>query len=364
MNEECPRCREYVAKGGFFCGACGRRLRNAEGDVLPTESDPFFGEYAPMPEKQQFGLIELILLAVCFVVMAIAVFEAITLAVHIPEISLFLSDKYLYFFLLTPFPQTVFFLHGFALQAYLVLMTVIIIACVTIAIRKLADGIRAPGGKIEPGGAENTAAFWICIFLCAGLVINFIVTLITTAAGSEIGVPDFGGKIEQMFLMADAAFWEEIVTRMLFIGVPMALISLVVTRKKESFKCLFGGFGMSMTAVALIIISGVIFGLAHYPGWENQLWKVISTGVMGIFLGYLFVRFGLYAAILLHFITNFLSSFNWMGAEWLLIILTLLLLAMGFVALAYILKRLSSSGRAIKSLPSFKNGFIKTNDRI
>jgi membrane protease YdiL (CAAX protease family) len=87
---------------------------------------------------------------------------------------------------------------------------------------------------------------------------------------------------------------------------------------------------------------------------------VLTAAIMGGFLGYMFVRFGLYASILLHFITNYLSSFDWMRADILGIIVTLALLGIGFVSLGYIIHRVRKSKDAINSLPTFKNGFIKS----
>ena len=379
MNEECPRCTEYKMNGKLYCGACGRYLGDSEqidggcprcawykaeenfycgacGRYLGTMGYP--QTQSPDAEKRP-SFIELILLTVCIAFMFIAVFEAITLAVHFPEIFSFLANARLNMILILPFPVAVFSISGLALQMYWTFVVTIIIACVIITIQKLMVKARSSGGITKLGAAEDTAAFWICVSISAMFMINFIVTVLTMASGSDVNVPDFGNKIEQMFGMANAAFWEEIITRVLYIGVPMVFISLFITGRNESYRCIFGGFGMSKTAVVLIIISGVIFGLAHYPGWDDQIWKVITAGLMGMFLGYVFVRFGLYASILLHFINNYLSSFDWMGVGGLLVIVSLLLLATGLIALIYILMRANNFGGSAAALPSFKNGYVK-----
>jgi hypothetical protein len=191
------------------------------------------------------------------------------------------------------------------------------------------------------------------------IVINFVLVVIWMMGDNDVTTPDFGDNIERMFLFADASVWEEIISRVLFIGVPMMIISFIVTQKKESLRCLLGGFGMSTTALVLIFISGAIFGIAHYSGWDNQEWKVIATAIMGIFMGYVFVRFGLYAAILMHFITDYLSAFDWMGIGDATIWISLVMLITGFFALLYIIYRLAKSGGTLRSMPAFKNGFIK-----
>ncbi|MCL1979352.1 MAG: CPBP family intramembrane metalloprotease [Methanomassiliicoccaceae archaeon] len=357
MNDQCPRCREYADEGRSFCGACGRDLRSdvGSGSYSVRTQDA----QGAVPEKQQAGFVETVLLVTCIFVIFIAAFEAFTMVVNSWDIFSFLSDRSLGFFLLLPFPQVIFSLEGLALQIYWVLVAIVLLSCVAIAIWKFISAVKSSGNVLKQGATENTAAFWVCVFLAAMMFINFIITSIVIASGSDVTVPDFGDKIEMMFLLADAPFWEEIAARVLFIGLPMALISLVVYRKKESLRCLIGGFGMSTTAVVLIIISGAIFGMAHYSGWDEQWWKVLTAGIMGIFLGYMFVRFGLYASMLTHFVINYLSSFDWMGAGGFEVFMSLALIVVGFFALYYILKRLVDSKEAINALPAFYNGFIK-----
>jgi membrane protease YdiL (CAAX protease family) len=280
------------------------------------------------------------------------------MVMNTPDILDLLSGLSYYYFLLAPLPTKVFVLEGGA-QLMWAAEVIIILACVAYAVIKFIKAVLPSQGKLKKGAVENTAIFWISISLCVMLVISFIVALILLMTGNDQTSPDFGSKIEQMFLLADAAVWEELVTRVAFIGVPMTIISLIVTKKKESLKCLFGGFGVSGVAVILMIISGAIFGIAHYSGWDGQAWKVLTAGIMGFFLGYVFVRFGLYASILLHFINNYLSSFEWMGAEGAFILIFLLLILAGFIALVYIAYRVWTSRKAIDSLPVFRNVFIK-----
>jgi len=351
MSNGCPKCDEYRDRGTPFCGACGRNLNDAGSE------EPSFGHYsnshgypAAEPEKPRLDLITFILLAATVFVIFIAVFEAITLAVNAPEVFGFLSGKSYPAFVLVPSIHILFFWDDFELQLYWILLAVVILSCVTTTIVRFFEVARSPGGLAKPGAAEKTAAFWVCIFLCAMLIINFIAIFIVLMMGHEISVPPLGGKLADMFELANASVWEEVVTRVLYIGVPIAFISLVAG-KKDSLKCIFGGFGMSTTAIVLIIISSAIFGLAHYDGWDNQVWKVLTTGIMGVFLGYLFVRFGLYAAILFHFITDYFQAFDWMGVGGFFVVVELLLLAVGFVALIYIIMKIIDSKKSIRSLP-------------
>ncbi|MCL2032240.1 MAG: CPBP family glutamic-type intramembrane protease [Methanomassiliicoccaceae archaeon] len=362
MSNGCPRCGEYAADGKSFCGACGSPLGgiNTERPHQGPVSGGPARSYQPAGSGRiQPGPVEIFLVMVCIFFLFIVIFETITMFIHSPDIFSFLSDKSLSFFVLVPLPKVIFSLGGLALQIYWAAVVSIILSCVVTTVQKLIEAARSPGGITKPGIIEGTAALWVSVLFCAMFAISFIVLLVQFMIGSDATTPDFGSKIEQMFLLADAAVWEEIVTRLLLIGVPMAVISLIITKKKESLKCLLGGFGMSMTAFILIIVSGAIFGLAHYSGWDDQAWKVLTAGITGAFLGYVFVRFGLYASILMHFATNYLSSFDWMGVSWIGGVMVLLIVVAGFAALLYIIMKLAGSRESIDSLPIFWNGYAK-----
>jgi membrane protease YdiL (CAAX protease family) len=64
--------------------------------------------------------------------------------------------------------------------------------------------------------------------------------------------------------------------------------------------------GISPLEWALIILTSVVFGLAHYllgGGW--QVGKVSTAFLSGLVLGIMFVAYGAYAAILLHWFFNY-----------------------------------------------------------
>ncbi|AIZ57082.1 CAAX amino terminal protease self- immunity [Candidatus Methanoplasma termitum] len=347
MSDECPRCREYAANGSSYCGSCGRALGHS-------------GSRNGAVKNSRRGLSSVILQFACVIVVLIVIVELITLFAKSGDVFSLLKDVELPFFLLVPSPEIVFSIGILGPQIYWILVIIIIFSSAVFAIWKFFVETEKNGGLSEPNASENTAFFWVCVSLCAMLTIHYIIVFIlTNMLGVEVTTPDFGSVTEQVFGFANAAVWEEMVTRLLYIGGPIAIISLIMTRKIDSLKCLLGGFGMSRTAVLFIIISSIIFGAAHYSGWDNQAWKVLTATIMGLFFGYVFVRFGLYASILLHFITDFWSSFDWIGLGGIGIILAFLLIGFGFVALYYILKRIIGSKESIAGMPLFKNGLIE-----
>lgn len=141
--------------------------------------------------------------------------------------------------------------------------------------------------------------------------------------------PSFFSEIPEWYLifsLLNAPVYEELIFRVLMIGVPMALGSLVLrvsglARGRVpagstsgryllgSFRYLLGG-GLSRRSSLTVLLpallflgaSSLVFGLAHAPGYG--VWKVLPAGVAGLAMGYLFLRHGLHAAIIFHFATD------------------------------------------------------------
>jgi hypothetical protein len=106
-----------------------------------------------------------------------------------------------------------------------------------------------------------------------------------------------------MILLADASVWEEVVARVMFIGIPLLFLNPSKKWNLDRFKILLGGKGkFGISEVVLILISSSFFGLAHI-GWGP--WKVLPTFVTGALFGYLYIKVGLHAAIAMHFLFDY-----------------------------------------------------------
>lgn len=66
-----------------------------------------------------------------------------------------------------------------------------------------------------------------------------------------------------------------------------------------------GGFRIGPLEAFFITGSALMFGYAHVAGWD--LWKLLPTFIAGLGFGYLFLKVGIHAAILLHFSFDYLS---------------------------------------------------------
>jgi hypothetical protein len=132
----------------------------------------------------------------------------------------------------------------------------------------------------------------------------------------------------RMFLLADASVWEEISGRVVLIGIPLLIIRSISGKRGVQWKQLVGGTAhFGRTEVVLILISATLFGLAHL-GWGP--WKVIPTFVHGLMFGYLFVKVGLHASIVMHFLFDYTGFINEItgiyGPTWILVFFTTILL--------------------------------------
>ncbi|MCI4371774.1 MAG: CPBP family intramembrane metalloprotease, partial [Thermoplasmata archaeon] len=139
-----------------------------------------------------------------------------------------------------------------------------------------------------------------------------------------------------LYDLANAGVYEEFAFRVLLIGVPMALGSLVLRVMEvnrggpangagtagrhivSAWKYLVGGVlrrdspkETLVAAWAFLVASSAIFGLAHAPGWGS--WKVIPAMVAGLGFGYLFLRHGIGAAVLAHFVNDYALSLSLEG---------------------------------------------------
>jgi len=333
MSNECPQCGNVFGTGNRYCRVCGCYI----GDISV--------------EKKRDALTTILLLAAVFVIFILIV-ELVCLFTKTPDIIDFLGGVSfkLYFMVID---AHVVVLSGWTLQAYWIVVVISIAASAMYAVYRFVRTLT----KKEEAESENTGMFWVSNSICFSLFFSMVITMILLSLGQEMTSPfDDRTDVEMMFLSANAALWEEIMSRVLIIGVPMTLVSIAITKKASAFKCLFGGFKFSLLAVILIMLSSALFGIAH-SGWD-QTWKIFQTGIMGLFMGYVFVRFGLYASILLHFITNYLSAFQWLdfGGDVASAFIVLILMCLGFVALLYLIKNIADSKETIKSLPRFYDG--------
>jgi len=189
---------------------------------------------------------------------------------------------------------------------YLLLVSTIVLSAIWVFLRSARGFVGELTMKSE---ARNHSPFFdVCGLMFAVFFINTAIVLAMMAIGSEIADPiEEMEPWELLIILANASVWEELVVRVLMIGLPLIAVDAAMRRglRKPHKYLLGGGISIGRVEVALILVSSVIFGFGHLEGWG--VWKVFPSGLAGVAFGYIYLRHGLAASILLHFSFDYLS---------------------------------------------------------
>ena len=247
------------------------------------------------------------------------------------------TDAYFYFYLPLPLPELLYLVYitqdPAQFLAYFAFIVVAIVAAglwYTWRDRKLTwSAFTAPLGAI--GQRLRSMSGWVAVaqVWMATMFFQYALILLLAFAGSPPSSPFNQTTTNAWVLLFDysaASVYEELAFRALLVGVPMAVGALVLrgVRRRRRYpyevgtprstvlgglRYLWGGQlrkessrEAQLAAWILIFVSALLFGLAHAPGWG--WWKVLPAFVVGLGMGYVFVRHGIGAAILLHFATD------------------------------------------------------------
>jgi len=188
-------------------------------------------------------------------------------------------------------------------------------------------------GMIPPLRTDNTIVLVFRMYI-AILGFSFIYNIILSLFTVQPEVPDFGSMPlwEQLHAFAEASVWEEVLTRVLALGVPLMLYHMWTGRAKASpgRYLVGGGFPIDTAAFAIMTFQALVFALAHVAGWD--LWKVLPTLISGYAFGYLFLKRGVWAGVMLHFTFDYLGMTADALAQWGMDLATPLLVAQIFLA--------------------------------
>jgi len=287
---------------------------------------------------KQFGALSSLTL---FFYLAIAVFAMVLIA---PEILQNLLTRTASLFVITPSVVPILSIGGVVLVGYFVFL---VLAILISYLYSMGESLLPAANEVILGkpGRHSTILTVGGLFF-AVLVLNFIYYLLVESSGVSPNVPDFGSEPlwASTFDFANASVWEEIISRVLLIGIPLLWIDLLFRRKQllPPIRYLVGGkMRFGFIECALILFSATMFGFAHVGGWD--IWKVFPSLISGLCFGYLFIRIGLYAAIVFHFAFDFLTvptRYFGAGASLALDVFTLIWLAAGLMFIIYYSMRL------------------------
>jgi len=147
---------------------------------------------------------------------------------------------------------------------------------------------------------------WLSILILASVIINFI------QEGFEIAIvpPLADNDLIQFFYVSLAPVMEEFGFRLLLLGVPLFVFYAHKFSLKYFLRCLWTPNILDVhngkKALFLIMFIGILFGFAHIAFGES--WsegKFAQASVSGIILGWVYIRYGFVASVLIHWATNY-----------------------------------------------------------
>jgi len=165
---------------------------------------------------------------------------------------------------------------------------------------------------------------WFSILILISVLINFI----QEGFGIVTIPPPTDNDLIQFFYVSLAPLVEEFGFHLILIGVPLFAIYSHKSSIKYFIKCLWNPGTLDIhdykKAIFLIVFVGIVFGFAHIAigeSWSEG--KFAQAAASGIILGWVYLRHGFVASLLIHWATNyfvfayanFISQLNFISIE-------------------------------------------------
>jgi hypothetical protein len=148
---------------------------------------------------------------------------------------------------------------------------------------------------------------WFSILIVCSVLIDSIQQVF----GVKTEPPQFQNALIQFFDVSASPLKEELGFRVLLIGLPLYAMFSRKASLRHFFKSLWNpAKNLEIVnykkTVVLIVIVGIFFGAAHIISgspWSSG--KFAQATVSGVIIGWVYVRYGLAPAILIHWATNY-----------------------------------------------------------
>ncbi len=147
---------------------------------------------------------------------------------------------------------------------------------------------------------------WFSILILVSVLINFV----QEGMGFDMVPPLTDNDLIQFFYISLAPLIEEFGFRLILLGIPLFALYSSKSSIKYFVKCLWRPDNLdivdSKKALFLIIFVGILFGFAHIAfgdSWSEG--KFTQATASGIILGWVYLRYGFVASLLIHWATNY-----------------------------------------------------------
>ena len=339
QDTTCPDCAAYRAEGARFCGTCGRPL----------------GPGCDSVRRAPASVASKIKVATALLAGIVLAMEAGFLIAGFGSVWNWCDGHSMKVLGLVPHLVVLTTIDGTALKIAWLLIAAAVLGSLAVVAWRTWRSVRSDSEHASDAVARSDLYAVGAVF-GATLVIDIALSLIMAAFGESITVPDgmaTGTDPEALLDFADAAVWEEVISRLVPMGIPMAVIAFA-SRRDRPWRMLLGGFGISRSVLVLIAISALMFGFAHSSGWG--LTKVAPTFASGLLFGYLYAKVGIHASIAVHFLTDYMAVVAYSEIMPAMLIMSLALLAfivLGAICMA--LHLISAKGKLerLRTLPTW-----------
>jgi len=212
------------------------------------------------------------------------------------------------------FPITLFEIFTVEIgDAFIVLWSVYVIFFTIAMFGPKQDFVKTLSSLLSYGKLKTQTNYmvavtkWFSILILVSAAINFI----QEGFGISTVPPSVGNDLTQFFNISMAPIVEEISFRVVLIGLPLFAIYTHKASFRHFIRSLWSpSYNLHVfelrRVMLLIIIVSVFFGLAHIISGEPwSIGKFAQATASGIILGWLYFRFGIITAILVHWGTNY-----------------------------------------------------------
>jgi hypothetical protein len=293
----CMRCGRELPPSSSFCPHCGASQSPAAYTYVP-----------PTPPRSGFEKLSDFIRAsgTVFTVMMLLL-VTVNVAILLWGVSVVLPETAthtIYLYLVVPFLIDYASLTGDAFAIYYLLIVAAIVVSFIVMIAKSLPGLRkeAEMKRVE----KHSPAYVIATLFCAVIGFNLLFNIIILSLGYNPVTPEPEPLWVSLYALANASVYEELVIRVLYIGLPLMVIALATTRDRPWWRYLVGGgFEFGKKELFFLFFSAAMFSAGHIFNWDA--FKLAPTFVAGLALGYLFLKYGLWASIMLHFFVDYLS---------------------------------------------------------
>ncbi len=344
-------------RGAKFCGNCGKSLSDAPSIIVSDRPTATVFTAGTDPEMKGPSTPSILRLSVIICVMVVTLIVANNTFLSVAFFDRIVDDCSVLLFsfsLSYGFGDiTLFKYHDVGVAVALALCLIVQGLFLAYALHRFFKALnrektQADGCCVEHAGLSATSSA-----LAVSLVLSMIILGLTAVSGNAADASWMSKytDLQMIFMLTKAGLEEEIILRLVWIGIPMMIIAIAVNKDRRSWQYLMGGFGMSKVAFILIVFSSILFGLAHLNGWG---WgKVPSAAIGGLIFGYLYVEYGLYASVLAHTANDTISTLIYSFGQGVEVLAMLLLLILGFVILIYWIFKISGLKKEVVGMPLF-----------